>query len=165
MTSLSLHGKTVAFTVLPLLLIGLYLSFLHKGEADKTIPPTVVIEHDQPITFSLSLSMRDGIRMIDIAHDSKREIFVSVPAEWRRGEVRGVALNAVASQEPALGFVRWHLPPKAEISFKATGDWRRVTVQNPRHIPLTLRLTAVDLARDHAEHDVFLLKDETVTVP
>ena len=125
----------------------------------------IAIEHHQPLAVTLSISARGGIRLIDLSHDGTEHMFVSVPETWERSEVRGVPLSAVTSESPAMGFVRWTLPPKATVRFRARADFRKTTIHNPSKVPLTLRWTAVDLATNRAVHDVTLIKDAPATIP
>ncbi len=157
MTSLSLHGKTLALSLLLLFAIAMTVRWATFSRENATMPPLIVVEHEVPLTVTLRLSMRDASRVVDVAHDGAQTIFLSVPEDWKRTEVRGVPLTAVTASETAMGFTRWALPAKAQISLRTTGYWRQVTMRNPSRIPLQLSLTTVDLDTNRAIHDVFLI--------
>lgn len=161
----SSYVLTLALSLLLLLALGSGITRQSKRTATLRHPPLLAIEHDAPLTVSFTLSRKGTARLIDIDHDTDNTIFVSTPAHWQRGEVRGAKLKDVTSEPPAAGFVRWTLPPHAGVTFKTAGEWSQVRVANPSGIPLTLRLTGVDLATQRATHDAVLVKDETVTVP
>lgn len=164
MSSFSIHGKMLGLSIVPVLLLGVALA-LRSASPGEATPAMIAVEHDEPLALQLGLSMRGRARLIDIQQSGTRDILLGVPAGWRRSEVRGADLRAVTAEAPSFGFTRWRLPPGASVSFRTSGSWRQITVQNPQHRPLTVRLTTVDLDSDHAEHFVFLVKDEPVTVP
>lgn len=165
MASLSLHGKVIGTTFVFLLLFGLGSRWAQNENDAESDSPVIAFEHGSPVTFFLTLSMRGSVRIMDVDHTSKKTVFVSVPQDWRRTEVRGVPLSSVTAQPPGLGFVRYTLPPHAGISFRAEGSWEHIMIENPRHVPMTLKLTTVDGDKNVSAQDVILLKDEVVRVP
>ena len=102
--------------------------------------------------------------MIELTHDAKDMIFLSVPADWQRTEVRGVTLASVVAEVPALGFVRFHLPPRAAISFVTSGTWQHLTLENPDRILMTVKMTSVDSDKKSVTKDVILVKEGPVTM-
>ena len=165
MASLSLHGKVIGGTFALLLVFGIAQRWEAGGTGNGNDNPVIAFEHDSPVTFSLTFSKRGTVRVMDIGHSAKETVFVSVPQDWHRTEIRGVALSAVTAQPPELGFVRFTLPPHAGISFRAEGTWSHLTLENPGHVPMTLKMTTVDADKNSSAHDVILMKDQEVRVP
>ncbi len=164
MASLSLHGKVIGGTLVFLLLFAVGSQW-SQGTGSAEDDPVIAFEHGSPVTFSLTLSRRGSVRVVDIDHDAKETIFVSVPQDWRRTEVRGVPLTSVTSQPPELGFVRYTLPSRAGISFRSEGNWEHLTIENPRHVPMTLKFTGVDADKNTSVQEVRLIQREGVRVP
>ena len=165
MASLSMHGKVIGITLIFLLLLAISSQWSAGNADSETDSPVIAFEHGSPMTFSLTVSRRGTVRIVEIDDNAKDTVFVSVPQDWRRTEIRGVALSSVTSQPPSLGFVRFTLPAHAGITFQSEGSWQHVTVKNPRHIPMTLKFTGVDGNKNTSVHDVILMKDQEVRVP
>lgn len=163
MASLPLHLRVVALSILPLIALIVAEQWMQNNAAEHL--PTIAIEHEKAATVVLRLSMRGRVRLLDIASHTTEPLLVSVPQDWRRGEVRGVPLGAVTTEAPSFGFTRWTLPPRARVTFHTDGSWRSMTIENPSRVPLELRFTHVDLETERAVHDVVLVTDEKVTMP
>ena len=165
MASLSLHGKVIGGTFALLILFGVAQRWSADGTGAEKENPVIALEHGSPVTFSLTLNKRGSVRVVDIDHTAKDTVFVSVPEHWRRTEIRGVALAAVTAEAPQLGFVRYTLPARAGITFRSEGTWEHITVENPRHVLMTLKFTGVDADKNISTHDVVLIKDQKIIVP
>lgn len=165
MKSLTIHGLLLTLALMSLGVIALAAAWGGRLGQENRKPVTIALEHRLPVTLTVGFSMQREVRLVDIMHDSAETLFLSVPRDWHRTEVRGAALASVSAEPAALGFVRWHLPARAGISFRTGGTWRQLSVENPGGVPLTLKVTVVDLESNTASHDVLLVKDETVVVP
>jgi len=157
---LTRHSAIAAITILPLVGWAAYAAASHTLEQRTLKNVEIGVEHALPATLSLTASRGKGQQLMDITNDNNEILFVSVPEEWRRTEVRNVPLATITADDASLGFRRWHLPPKAGLGFTSAHAWKSITFHNPSGIALKLRVTTVDLERDTAEHDVYLVKDE-----
>lgn len=162
-SSLLTHGRILGLSLALIAVLGFHAAW-SRGRQEPLIP-IVAVEHTFPLSLTLRLSMGGSTRLIDLKSDHSEALLISVPADWKRTEVRGAALQSVTAEPPALGYIRWRLPGRASVTFRTEGTWRRIAVNNPSGVPLTLRLTAVDLERETAEHDVIIVKDEPALVP
>lgn len=120
------------------------------------------IEHTTRLTLSLVLSERGGNGIADISHTSGREIYVSLPMDWTRREVRGAPLATTAGDAPTFGFRRWRIPAGALISFAIPHFPSSMLLHNPSGIPMEIDLTRVDLDTTRTERNVILVQEGTV---
>ena len=122
------------------------------------------VEHTMPFTFTLSFTRGKGARYIEIGTTADETTAISLPQSWIRREVRHVPLAALKADPPTFGFVRWHFPPHAVVSFRTQHPWDILTVHNPSSIPFEIRVTDVDLATQHVNRDTFLIKDHSIII-
>lgn len=116
------------------------------------------LEHDKPVTVSLSLTENGPTGVADIRHDALETIHVSLPSSWIRREVGGVPLAAVTADAPALGFTRWSIPAGATVSFTATPP-SSILLHNPSGIPAEIELTRVDLNKNAVDRNIILIQE------
>lgn len=161
----SRHAKTAFLAlILPLALwIGTANMRMTADTQERYV--TMAMEHGEPVTVSLTLARETGIRRIDITHDGAETVFVSLPENWRRDEVRGAALEDVTREEPNLGYVRWALPAGSDVTYESPDDWTRAEIENPTGIPLGIKLTTVDLEENTSDYRVILIQDGSALIP
>lgn len=135
------------------------------GHRDESGRITIAIEHGSPLSAQITVSKKGKQRLIEIGNDAVETMLLSVPEHWQRGEVRNAPLRAITSDTPEFGYVRWHVPPSAVVTFRGEGNWTALTVHNPTGVPLHIGLTTVDLDADTADHTAVLVKDGPVDVP
>lgn len=102
---------------------------------------------------------------MEMHNESEAAIHFSVPQDWRRNEVRGVPIVAVTAEAPAAGYVRWMLPPSAEVQWIAPHLPHNLLLEQPHPGPLVLHLTTVALDRDTAEHDTVIVTEAQYPLP
>ncbi len=125
-------------------------------------PAVIAVEHGTPLKLTLTVGEGKMPGMLDASHDGTGPVKLSVPSGWTLREVRNAALKDVPADPPSLGFTRWVLPPRAVLSFSLPAPPTGLTVMNPSGIPLHVTLTRVDLAKDTAEEETFLLTEESL---
>jgi hypothetical protein len=156
----SLIGAVTVFV-----LVMLYIVLTQKPEASEIPAIDIGIEHSHTGTLAITVTRSDGARLIEVTNKNAESYALSLPEDWRRGEVRGAKLAAVTAEKPSFGYVRWMLPAYATVDFTTGKPFARLTLHNPKGAPLSVDFTQVDLLQNTGTHDVYLLKDETVTVP
>jgi len=122
------------------------------------------IEHTNPLSLRFEYTTRNGEALLRIVHSSDETIFVSIPAEWERGEVSGTSLSAVHKDKPTFGFVRWHFPPHSGITFSIEHAPENIVIHNSSEFPLKLRTANADLLAETVQRDVFLIQDAAVEI-
>lgn len=120
------------------------------------------VEHNNPASLSLELSTLGTKGIADISHDGTETIFVSVPSDWKKREVRNAPLQSVSSDPPSLGFTRWTLPPNAAISFAIETAPRSILLHNPSSTPLKVSLAKVNLDTNEVLKDIILVQKASV---
>lgn len=162
---MSLLTRTLIGASIPFALLILYV--ISTGQPTHPTVPVLDlgIEHTQPMTLSLTLTKNDTQRMVDILNDAKETIAVSVPENWKRGEVRGATLLQITADAPSFGYIRWHLPAKASVTFATNNPFDQLNMHNPSGVLLNIRLTTVDLQKNTGDHQVYLVKEGSVKIP
>lgn len=161
----SLHGKTL-FASLILLLFGASVIWQTGRQQETTVlPVTVTVEHRGSFGLDLRVGKGSPLSFIEIGNDGELPIQVAIPEDWKRREVRNVPLADVKADEPALGYVRWHFPAGAHVSFRTSVPWSSLVVRNPSKIPFKIQLAEVDMQTETVERDVILIKDKPVVLP
>ena len=117
------------------------------------------IEHVAPLALSVEMSTREDKSIVDISHDGDEKIFVSVPADWERREVRRASLDSVVADGTGLTYRRWHLPAGSAVSYRVPYIIGGMTVHNPSEVPMKVKLTRVDLNEDTVTRDILLIKE------
>jgi hypothetical protein len=155
-----LHGKTAVIALLAIAVWGGITLLSQQKEQVKEAVINIGVEHEQPATLILRRSVEGSVHIAEIGNESNEVMFVSVPSEWKRDEVRNVPLSQVTSDEPNFGYSRWHLPPNAIITFDVPYEWHHLVLHNPSKALLKARVTTVDLARERTDTNVYLVTDK-----
>lgn len=164
MPPFSVHGRLALAALLPIILVALFIGVRDNLE-DMPGTVDVGVQLTEPAALSLTVGSRRTIRLIEMSHTAQTNVAISVPEAWVRTEVRGVPLESVIADEPSLGYVRWTVPPGARVSFRSEIPFSAVRIHNPAAIPLSARLTAVDLDRDTTHIDARILSASVLTLP
>ncbi len=118
----------------------------------------IAVEHTTPAALTLTRTT-DGIGITDIRNDSAETLFISLPEEWHRDEVRGAALSAVISTDASLGFTRWTVPPGATVSFRVESAWNGLRIRNISEQTMRVAVTTIDLMQKSTDTDSYLIDD------
>ena len=113
----------------------------------------------------MTVTRNDLLRMIEIANDNAEAINISVPDDWKRGEVRDAKLSDVTSDAPSFSYVRWHIPAHATVDFTTDHPFAHLNLHNPSEVLLQIAFTQVDLVTNAGMNDVYLVKDGSVMMP
>lgn len=124
------------------------------------------VEHEAPLTIEFRFAMKENIPvgLVELAHEGRETIYVSLPETWERREVRGRTLAETPSDEPSFGFTRWHMPEGATLSFRVPAMPRTLDIHNPSGVPVKIRVAKVDLTTGVVERNVMLVKDTPVEI-
>ena len=163
--TVSLLTKTLIGALVPFILVILFVIAQEQPRTPIVAALDIGIEHTLPLTLSLTVTRNDRQRIIDVQNDKVEGIAVSVPDHWVRGEVRNVPLAAIQSDAPSFGYVRWHVPKNASVSFRTNQPFDHMNIHNSSGILLKIRFTTVDLVQNTGEHSVHLVKEGAVRVP
>lgn len=120
------------------------------------------VEHTESLGLTMELSALHGKGIAEISHDGKETVFVSVPQDWTKREVRNVPISSVTSDPPSLGFARWHIPSGARISFTVPSAPSKIILHHPSDTPLKVDITRVNLDADTVDRDVILVQGASV---
>jgi hypothetical protein len=155
----SLHLRIAGMTFLLLILWG--VTVLHTDPRNSPIEQIeIAVEHSSPTAVTLTRT-DDGIGITDIRNDGQETVFISIPEEWIRDEVRGATLSAVTATDASLGFKRWSLPPGATVSFRVDITWNGLRIRNISEETMRLAVTTIDLTTKTTETDSYLIDDLT----
>ncbi len=165
LSSLRMHGilamaAFVLLSIIALNTIELKASIVQKPQQIADI----AIEHKESLSVRISMSMLHGQGILEIGHDGKETIQVSVPDSWERTEVRNTPIDMLKNESPMLGFVRWHFPPETTVTFRMMDAPDNVLIHNPNRVPLKLSYVYVDLETEEILQDIKLIKDESMTL-
>lgn len=161
----SLHGRAAILTLLPLLIGGAYGIVQRERAELLKAPIDIGIEHSQSAAVSFTRSADTRPQFIDVANEGKETVFISLPAAWERGEVRGGALSSVAQDRPMFGYSRWRIPAGLTIAFKSSLRWDGATFHNPSGVPLRIKIITVHLKKGTSEREVYLLSNDPLRIP
>ncbi len=157
----SLHLRIAGLTLILLVLWG--VTVLQTAPGNGAISKVdIAIEHQSPAALTLTRTL-DGIGITDIRNDAPETLYVSIPEEWLRDEVRGVPLAAVTSTEASLGFKRWVIPAGATVSFRTTEQWNTLNVRNISEQTMRIAIVTVNLEQQTTEIESYLI-DESIDV-
>ncbi|MDA1209317.1 MAG: hypothetical protein O2904_04785 [bacterium] len=121
------------------------------------------IEHAKPAAVTLEFTKRDDAALLQISTESEEMIFISLPSNWQRTEVRNAPIEFVTADAPTFGYKRWHFPPNATVSFWIPMDAPdSIVIHNPSHVTLKLGTVVVDVDAGTVERDIVLMKDEAI---
>jgi hypothetical protein len=158
-------GITLSFAFVGLVLTTIF-ALVTKSSAPQLLGTVeIAVEHPSPLTLTVELTRQQGKEIITLGHDAKEGIHLSVPEGWQRGEVRGAALSAFTAEPPTLGFRRWVVPASAAVTFHSDQAFEHMTIHNPSGVPVKIRYTGVDLDKQTADHEVYLLQQGEITIP
>ena len=124
----------------------------------------LAFEHRQPLAAHVKMSTLKGQSLVEISHEGEEEVLISVPSTWRRSEVKNAPLTSVVSEAPALGFTRWHFPPKTSVVFYTRDAPTSLMIHNPTKVPLKVQAIRVHLDTNEVEQEIVLVKDESVPI-
>jgi len=124
----------------------------------------IAFEHQLPLAAHVKMSTLDGQSLVEISHEGEEEVLVSVPSSWRRSEVKNAPLASVTSEAPALGFTRWHFPPKTAVVFYTRDTPTSLMIHNPTKVPLKVQAIRVHMDTEEVEQEIVLVQDESVRV-
>lgn len=164
LSSPSVQGKLALSALLLLLMWGFLLSPARKNQLGLPVYD-IGIEHAEPLRLSIAFSIGKQSSIISVEHDSLETVRLSLPEDWRRDEVRGSVLSRITSDPPEFGYRKWHLPAGSLVSFRTDIPWKQLTLHNPSGVPLTVRVTTVDLLMGTSETNAILVKDVPVPLP
>ena len=157
--SLKRHGKAAAAGLLVLTVFSLSSLEFARQRGMVTGPMIDIgIEHTLPIGVNIEIGAMQGAGIIDIELESEETVYLSVPSSWTLREVRNTSLDAVISQEPTFGFLRWAIPPYAGVSFYVPEAPGSVLFHNPSNTTAKVHIIRVDLDMDTVEEDVILIQ-------
>lgn len=157
----SLHARFAGLTLLVLLLWGITSMQMNKKAADLLPTVELTVEHEKAAGISLTRT-KDLNGPVDLRNDADQTLFVSVPKEWVRDEVRGAPITSIKGEEASLGFRRWSIPPHATVTFLQTGTWNKILIRNVSKEPLRLRVITVDISRGSSAIESILINDEAL---
>jgi hypothetical protein len=158
-------ARTLIGASIPFVLVVLYVISLQQPRNPSIPSLDIGIEHAATMTLSMTITQNDTQRMLDISNDTVEPIAVSVPTDWKRGEVRNVPLASVTADAPSFGYVRWHLPKDASVSFGTNHPFEHLNLHNPSGVPLKINAILVDLQKNTGDHQVYLVKEGAVMIP
>ena len=124
------------------------------------------VEHEAPLTIEFRFAIKDNVPvgLVELSHEGRETIFVSLPESWERREVRGRSLTDTPSEDPSFGFKRWHMPEGATLSFRTPAMPRTLDIHNPSGVVLKIRIVKVDLTTGVVDRNVMLVKDAAVEI-
>lgn len=162
----SAHGKTL-FASLILVLFGASLTWqLQQGEVVDPPPSAdITVEHRGSFGLDLRIGKGSPVSFLEIGNNGELPVDIALPQSWLRKEVRNVPLSSITADEPALGYVRWHFPAGAHVSFRTTVPWSSIIVRNPSKLPFKIQLATVNMETEEVTKDVILIKDKPVIIP
>lgn len=162
---MSLLTKTLIGALIPFLLVIAYVASTQHATPKETPFVDIGVEHTAKGTLTMTVTRNDLLRMIEIANNNDEAIALSVPEDWKRGEVRGAKLADVKSDAPSFSYVRWHIPAHATVDFTTNSPFAHIKLHNPSGVLLQITYTQVDIVADTGMHDVYLVKDGSVMMP
>lgn len=131
-----------------------------SNQADMIVTE-IGIEHLLPLSMAIDLSSLEGVGLIDVTNQGDELVYISLPSNWQRREVRYVPLKSVISESSSFGFTRWQFPSKASVSFRIPQDPDSFIVHNPSEVPVKVTLTRVSLDTNSVIRDVILIQDSS----
>lgn len=140
----------------------LLLGFLLLITATKTRPQgsaEIALEHTTSLHLTIEVAVGKNTTLLEFSHSGDEMVFLSVPHEWIRQEVRNMDIRSLSVDPPELGFSRYHLPPQAGITFKVDHPLPSLLLHNPSHVPLEVALAYVDLERDTVTRRTTLIQE------
>ncbi|MFA7681828.1 MAG: hypothetical protein WCX61_02240 [Candidatus Peribacteraceae bacterium] len=162
-----IRQHTFALVIVAATVSAVAISSLQRAQVTTQTEPVhaeIGVEHTLPLALQLDVSVLHGHGLLDVTHVGDENIALSVPEEWKRREVRNVPLQAVTADAPSFGFVRWHLPAGATVSFMLPRYPQTLLLHNPSNVELKVTMARVDLEKNTVERDVILIQNSPVTL-
>lgn len=166
-----LLGTHVGAAVLALLTAGAFLSvgslasLLSPAGPANTGTAPLTLAYTQPLTLTVAVGRRGNGGIIDIAQEGGTETaHVTLPAEWERTEVWGVAIDQVSSTPLSLHWNSWELPPGSRLRFMAKSLAAHADLALPSGVPISLTVMRADLDAGTSEQETKLLQGSSVTL-
>ncbi|OGJ56215.1 hypothetical protein A3D88_02990 [Candidatus Peribacteria bacterium RIFCSPHIGHO2_02_FULL_52_16] len=157
---LAVHATIAAAALGGFLLLPLLSGEDLLSTIPATSPAEIGVEHTMPATLALTLAVTDEAKgILEVSHDAAETVFVSLPETWILWEVRGKALADIKEDAPSFGFIRWHIPAGATLSFRLEEIPSSLSAENPSGVSLKIQLTTVDLVSEHVGRNVILVKN------
>lgn len=156
-SALGIHGLLAAAALLSVVLVIGTRRTEAPSAANAEHIADMAIEHDAPATLTVAASILHGGALIELANTNADAVYISVPSDWQRSEVRNAPLAAVQQEPPMLGYVRWHIPAGARVSFRAPQAPGGVLLHNPNKQPLKVTVILVELEDDTVMQDIVLV--------
>ena len=122
------------------------------------------IEHSGPLSMRFEYTTRNEAALVRIEHGGNEHISISVPENWKRGEVSGAPLSEIRKDEPVFGFVRWHLPARTGVTFFVKQAPEHVVIHNPSQAAIKVITTKVNLSDETVERNIVLIQDSAVKI-
>jgi len=130
-----------------------------------TATADIGVEHDSPAILTMTIGRNAaGGGLVEMTHQSPKELWVSLPKSWELSEVRRGEVADLAQNEPSFGFVRYKLPPDVIAAFTATKIPDRLKLHNASPPSLSVRITTIDLPLKRVRQDVLLVKEQPTTI-
>ncbi|MBU0458448.1 hypothetical protein KJ652_01195 [Patescibacteria group bacterium] len=141
---------------------SIYIAKVSKMDDRELITAEIGVEHTLPLDLEIAISNMKGIGLVEITQNSEEKIYVNIPNEWQRKEVRNTPINTIVKEPSSFGFTRWHFPPSATVTFGIPAYPDRFFIHNPTTAPMKVTITRVDLDTDKVERDVILVQESPV---
>ncbi len=157
-----LHGKSLLFGLILLCALGAVLS-------RKPLPPQktvldLAVQHTGALILDIDMTTKTGSSLISLTAKAKEPILISVPDTWQKTQVRNTTLAEVAEKERSLGFVQWHIPANATVTFKALNPPDQFHILNPNQQPMQVQYKRVNLSTGEVIDTSVLLSTHPVTL-
>lgn len=159
----ALHGLLILASLGAVLAIAFGQGF-RLGPPPPAGAAMIAVEHDAPAAVAISVARSAGGRLVELTNSGGKTIFASVPEAWERTEVRGAPIAASERSATAFGFTRWSVPGTATVAFRGADLFDAIAIANPSGLPLSVRLTTVDLGRDATHVQSVIVTDAPVTL-
>lgn len=156
-------GQHVLLGLCAVVVFGVLAARTMGSSAPSVTPePTVTaVEHTGPSTVHLLRSYGLGRNIMEYTVQSGTGVYLNIPEQWQRREVRGGALSDVRLVNTVSGYARWSLPTGVTASFWLTDD-TKIVLQHPSPYPLLVKYTRVDLDSGKSETKTVILTEKPV---
>jgi len=137
---------------------------LPAGNEESAEVADIAFEHQSPLSAVIRMSVLDGQALIEISHDGNEAVSVSVPAHWKRSEIRNAPLESVTAEPIALGFRRWSFPARSSVTFFSSTAPAALLIHNPTAVQLKVQAVRVNLANETVEQDIALIQKDSTKI-
>lgn len=136
--------------------------FATRGSNAETVPATIGLEHDSPLSLDVLFARKEGAGYVSIVNGSSETIHLSVPSSWSRTEVTGAQLSDVVSDIPVFGFTRWSLPGNAGIKMVLPEAPEAVFFDSTSDSTTAIDLKTIDLETSQVANKVVLVQKQSL---